>query len=302
MKSEARKIAESNGLQPEKIEEIDTYGPVKRRNYRLEEGDNEYFLSLYEETSLRKTRTEATIYTLIRENTPNKSPETIDYGKNFILVEGIEGENYSEKFEDSDREDRLQIIDEHAEALAQIHGIPVKEVQEEVTGVGEFTENGFREYDNWKSYLQQRIDDYRQRSELEVEKEAVNWLENNIDRIEGLDEVSVVHDDFHIWNTLTGDKIGILDAEQGFFGDKLYDIVKTTTRWTDHYNLTEEFIEKYEEHGELPDDYEERIDFYKVESELRSNIKAREGIEEGREDLEKFYDEGEKLEQLLARD
>ncbi|MFB6215883.1 MAG: phosphotransferase family protein, partial [Candidatus Aenigmatarchaeota archaeon] len=199
--------------------------------------------------------------------------------------------------EEAGKQEKTEIVREHAEALASIHSITVD------YGVGEFTDDGFQEYSDWKSFIQNRIESYELRASLEVEKKAVNWLRQNIDVIDREIEASVVHDDLHVWNTLKEENqsIGVLDAEQAFFGDKEYDLVKTMSRWTDDHDLSKEFLDAYQRHDRLEEGYEDRMKFYEVEIHLRGTINAREKVENGKDELKVFYENDKQaLEKLLA--
>lgn len=289
----AREVAEQNRVDPATVEPIESYGPEKRKNYRA--GNREdYYISIYPEPSKARIRTEASIYDIIGSKTDLRVPKPIDHGDNYIIVEGIDGESYAEDFEELSSEEQSSVVEEHAEALSKIHSVSVE------YGIGEFGDDGFKEYESWESFIEERVKGYERRADSDLEREAAEWLKENIAVISREIQPSIVHDDFHIWNTLKGETLGVIDTEQAFFGDKVYDIVKTMSRWTDSYRLSDKFLESYKKHGDLDEDFEERIKFYRIENALKGTISAREKIEDGRDDLEKFYEsDRQSLEDLL---
>ncbi len=298
MLSKAKEIARIHGLEPETVERIDSHGPEKRKNYKV--GNREvFYISVYPENSLTRTRTEAKIYELIGNNTSLRTPEVIEYSKDYILVRGLSGESYAPVFEKSSEERKLEIIRSHAEALIEIHGIEVLDIGEDVDGFGRFTDEGFHSYSSWTEFMEERLSSYTERASGELEEHAINWLRENIRITETDIQPRIVHDDFHIWNTLTGETIGVLDAEQAFIGDSVYDLVKTASRWTDNYGMTEELLETYLGKHDI-EDFEKRFRYYRVENYLRGTINAREKVENGQNELQKFYEnDREKLVQLI---
>lgn len=82
--------------------------------------------------------------------------------------------------------------------------------------------------------------------------------------------------DFNIWNLLQmEDSIGIIDAEESFYGHAELDIARSVSRWTVKYQTTESFLKGYRKISDLEKGWGKRLNFYYLYNQLFTSVNTR---------------------------
>jgi Ser/Thr protein kinase RdoA (MazF antagonist) len=261
------------GQEPDEVDELSE--GLKHETFSVKLGDQEYIVQFSGEDLDQHNPLEQCInfYRLLKDTVP--VPEIVTEkiqkieGEKFIIVENVKGESLEQNI---DQEKTRKA----GEELANIHSF----TEFDKTGWIEFEDKGLKVHQfkegNLKQYkldeLEAKLEIFREEGLTELADEIEEYIKNNQDIYPEKFTPVICHDDFSPDNTIykNGEITGIIDFDYAYSGLPARDLVKAANCYWMHDPgrewPREKFYEGYSEERPLPANFEEKEEFFRIET------------------------------------
>lgn len=272
----AQKVFDKFNL--EKVKTIVDYSSNGINNYAFEI-NGKYFLRMARRDSARYLDKERFLADEILTKYPNfPMPHVLHYDnskellpRSYQVLTKINGDHLDEEFLKLSNEEKIKLGKDFGRIVKQIHSI-------HFDGIGYFEyydDNTFGRIDksiSWEKFFNETFQDninvVKKHNAIDNEQIDVIKRYYNSNKKMLLDEFSpcLIHNDIAFQNfKIKNDKIsGVFDFEWAFSGDRVYELAKLEYNIFKKYpEIKETFLKEYCNDFNLPDNYDEKIKFYK---------------------------------------